>query len=103
MLGVPRGEVNERGNSKSCVLLYLVAKTILFDVAEHENATSAERERAGLCVVCRYTRRIKSDRGSTFYFCARSLTDASFPKYPRLPVIECVGYEPEVVNDASDC
>jgi hypothetical protein len=39
-------------------------------------------------------RRILSDRGSTFYFCDRSTTDASFPKYPRLPVLRCPGYEP---------
>ncbi len=38
-------------------------------------------------------RRIHSDRGSTFYFCERSVTDASFPKYPRLPVLRCSGYE----------
>jgi hypothetical protein len=38
-------------------------------------------------------RLIESDRGSTFYLCERSLTDASFPKYPRLPVLRCAGYE----------
>jgi hypothetical protein len=38
---------------------------------------------------------ITSDRGSTFYFCQRSASDASFPKYPRLPVIQCRGYEPK--------
>jgi hypothetical protein len=25
--------------------------------------------------------------------CERSLTDPSFPRYPRLPVLECRGYE----------
>ena len=38
-------------------------------------------------------RRIESDRGSKFYLCQRSATDPSFPKYPRLPVLQCVGYE----------
>ena len=38
-------------------------------------------------------RRIESDRGSIFYLCERSATDARFPKYPRLPVLQCVGYE----------
>ena len=47
----------------------------------------------GLCDSCRYTRRIESDRGSIFYLCERSATDASFPKYPRLPVLRCAGYE----------
>jgi len=39
-------------------------------------------------------RLIHSDRGSTFYFCERSASDATFPKYPRLPVLHCSGYEP---------
>ncbi len=47
----------------------------------------------GLCANCRFMRRIESDRGSIFYLCERSATDASFPKYPRLPVLQCAGYE----------
>jgi hypothetical protein len=39
-------------------------------------------------------RQIQSDRGSIFYLCERSATDASYPKYPRLPVLQCAGYEP---------
>jgi hypothetical protein len=35
----------------------------------------------------------RSDRGSTFLFCERAATDKSFPKYPRLPVLQCRGYE----------
>lgn len=37
---------------------------------------------------------MQSDRGSVFYLCQRSVTDPSFPKYPRLPVPQCSGYEP---------
>jgi hypothetical protein len=48
----------------------------------------------GLCASCCFMRRIESDRGSTFYLCQRSATDASFPKYPRLPVLQCAGYDP---------
>jgi hypothetical protein len=40
-------------------------------------------------------RQIESDRGSVFYLCERSAIDASFPKYPRLPVLQCRGYEPK--------
>ena len=47
----------------------------------------------GLCANCRFMRRIESDRGSIFYLCERSATDARFPKYPRLPVLQCVGYQ----------
>jgi hypothetical protein len=48
---------------------------------------------AGLCEMCRFCREIRSDRGSLFYLCERSFTDASFAKYPRLPVLECRGFE----------
>ena len=49
----------------------------------------------GLCDTCVACRIIRSDRGSTFYLCERSLTDAAYPKYPRLPVLQCPGYEPK--------
>src|SRR5262245_55361861 len=52
-----------------------------------------DRKQIGVCADCRHKRLIQSDRGSTFYLCNRSITDASFPKYPRLPVIQCSGYE----------
>jgi len=51
-------------------------------------------KRAGLCSDCRYKRLVQSDRGTKFYLCNRSTVDNSFPKYPRLPVTECSGYEP---------
>jgi hypothetical protein len=38
-------------------------------------------------------RRMESDRGSVFYLCQLSATDARFPKYPRLPVLQCSGYQ----------
>jgi hypothetical protein len=52
-----------------------------------------EKERVGLCADCVHMRRIESPRGTTFYFCRRSLTESEFPKYPRLPVLACRGYE----------
>jgi GNAT superfamily N-acetyltransferase len=48
---------------------------------------------AGLCASCRHVQRITSARGSAFYLCARSRSDARYPKYPRLPVLDCAGYE----------
>ena len=36
---------------------------------------------------------VQSARGSKFYLCERSATDPTFPKYPRLPVLQCRGYE----------
>lgn len=48
----------------------------------------------GLCASCWFMRKMESDRGSVFYLCQRSTTDPRFPKYPRLPVVQCSGYEP---------
>ena len=56
--------------------------------------SSKNPPRVGLCEKCRFVRRIESDHGSTFYMCERSFTDASYPKYPRLPVLQCAGYVP---------
>lgn len=49
---------------------------------------------AGLCDSCRHQRIVRNTRGSSFSLCERSKTDDSFPRYPRLPVRECRGYEP---------
>jgi hypothetical protein len=56
-------------------------------------ATKAEKDRVGLCMDCKHMRLIRSDRGSTFFLCGRSTTEPDFPKYPRLPVLSCSGYE----------
>jgi len=37
--------------------------------------------------------RSASSRESVFWRCARSEVDPRFPKYPRLPVLACAGYE----------
>ncbi|MDA0746597.1 MAG: hypothetical protein O2954_08750, partial [bacterium] len=49
---------------------------------------------AGLCTACRYLRRVRTERGSTFAFCNLSQTNDQFPRYPHLPVLSCSGYEP---------
>jgi len=38
-------------------------------------------------------RLMQSNQGSTFYLCERSTTDEAFLKYPRLPVLQCPGYD----------
>jgi hypothetical protein len=47
----------------------------------------------GLCETCLHCRLITSDRGSVFYQCARHAAEPQYPKYPRLPVRSCPGYE----------
>lgn len=60
---------------------------------EHHKPVDDKRNRIGLCADCRFMRLVESARGSKFYLCERSATDPKFPKYPRLPVLQCGGYE----------
>ena len=48
---------------------------------------------AGLCTTCKHSRTVKGAR-NVFWMCERSRTDPAFPQYPRLPVMQCRGYEP---------
>ncbi|HYP54797.1 MAG TPA: hypothetical protein VEQ41_00640 [Solirubrobacterales bacterium] len=48
---------------------------------------------AGLCDSCRHQKLVRNTRGSTFSLCLRSRADERFPRYPRLPVARCAGYE----------
>ncbi len=56
----------------------------------------------GLCQVCRHVRTVRNERGSVFYLCQRSATDPRFEKYPRLPVLQCIGFEPARVPKAQE-
>jgi hypothetical protein len=53
----------------------------------------------GLCGECRNVRVVESRRGSRFFLCQLSDVDPRFPKYPRLPVLRCRGYQPETGED----
>jgi hypothetical protein len=53
---------------------------------------------AGLCAHCVHFRRVASARGSVFILCQLSATDPRFPKYPRLPVVSCIGYASRSVD-----
>jgi hypothetical protein len=54
---------------------------------------------AGLCAACRHQQLVPNTRGSVFSLCRRSKTDPGFPRYPRLPVTECRGFEPRSPAD----
>ena len=47
---------------------------------------------AGLCETCVNVRIVESGKGSRFYLCRLSSVNPAFPKYPRLPVLQCRGY-----------
>jgi len=55
---------------------------------------------AGLCADCQHAGSIKSDRGSVFLRCELALADSRFPKYPRLPVLACSGYQQRKTTSA---
>ena len=48
---------------------------------------------AGLCAICIHQKELRNDRGSVFSLCLRGITDPDYPKYPRLPVLSCRGFE----------
>ena len=48
----------------------------------------------GLCDRCRHQQRVPNTRGSVFSLCRRSRDEPErFPRYPRLPVLRCRGFE----------
>lgn len=46
----------------------------------------------GLCESCANVKVVETRKGSRFYLCQLSEVDPRFPKYPRLPVLRCIGY-----------
>lgn len=48
---------------------------------------------AGLCSGCAHSRVTGNRRGSIFRLCRLSVHDARYPRYPRLPVTRCPGFE----------
>jgi hypothetical protein len=54
---------------------------------------------AGLCNLCRHQRIVRNTRGSVFSLCERSRDEPDrFPRYPRVPVERCPGYEAKSVR-----
>ncbi|HMH47746.1 MAG TPA: hypothetical protein VK538_08525 [Solirubrobacteraceae bacterium] len=51
--------------------------------------------RNGLCDTCAHQQEVRNTRGSVFSLCTRSREDPAYPRYPRVPVVSCRGYEPK--------
>ncbi len=62
-------------------------------VSRLRDTDAMARPPAGLCDTCRQQRIIRNTRGSEFSLCERSRTEPAYPRYPRLPVTECPGWE----------
>jgi len=54
---------------------------------------SGQSAAIGLCASCQHRREVHNTRGSVFHLCERSREDPAYPRYPRLPVLRCAGYE----------
>jgi hypothetical protein len=63
-----------------------------YDGSVNKLAIDADTSHIGLCLNCEYARRVKAKESGVYFLCERSLTDPTFPKYPRLPVRQCTGY-----------
>ncbi len=50
-------------------------------------------DRVGLCRSCRHARQVPTTR-ALYWLCQLAAHDPRFEKYPRLPVLQCAGYEP---------
>jgi hypothetical protein len=58
---------------------------------------------AGLCDSCSHQQVVRNTRGSAFSLCRRSRSEPErFPRYPRLPVTACDGYEVRPTAAAAD-
>jgi len=56
--------------------------------------TGSEVPGAGLCNGCLHQQIVRNTRGSVFSLCQRSRAEPErFPRYPRLPVHRCPGFE----------
>ena len=63
---------------------------------------SPARPGAGLCESCAHQRLVRNTRGSEFSLCERAKDEPDrYPKYPRLPVTRCAGYDRRANEGAS--
>jgi hypothetical protein len=47
----------------------------------------------GLCGACRHAKLNETRRGTAYLRCTRAAWDTALPRYPRLPVTQCAGFE----------
>jgi hypothetical protein len=62
-------------------------------MADARKAPATGPPGAGLCNTCEHQRIVSNTRGSVFSLCERSRRETAYPRYPRLPVESCDGYE----------
>ncbi len=68
--------------------------TIQSEVERRRDTDPMAVPSAGLCETCAHQRLVGNTRGSSFSLCERSRREPAYPRYPRLPVTACPGWEP---------
>jgi hypothetical protein len=48
----------------------------------------------GLCATCQHPKLNETRRGTVYLRCTRAEWDVALPRYPRLPVTRCTGFDP---------
>lgn len=61
---------------------------------QSESEWSALGVDAGLCAACVHPKVNVTRRGTAYLRCLRAAWDERLPRYPRLPVRACPGFEP---------
>ncbi len=65
-----------------------------FQLPVPEPSAAPPRPPVGLCDSCVHQQLVHTTRGSEFSLCRRSRAEPDrYPRYPRLPVTECEGWE----------
>lgn len=68
-------------------------------MSEHTTDADAQGTRGllgaepGLCAACRHAKLNQTRRGTAYLRCTRAEWDDRLPRYPRLPVTTCAGFE----------
>jgi len=52
----------------------------------------------GLCWTCQHSKVNQTRRGTAYLRCTRAEWDDRMRRYPPLPVLSCVGYEPRAAQ-----
>ena len=63
------------------------------------NDWSALGADAGCCSACAHAKVNVTRRGTAYLRCLRAAWDERLPRYPRLPVHGCPGFDPQATRD----
>jgi hypothetical protein len=69
------------------------------DAMRADDAWSRLGSEPGLCRICRYGKLNETRRATAYLRCTRATWDDRLPRYPPLPVRECVGFEPRAFDE----